>query len=148
MGGPTVSVLIADLDHFKRINDVYGHNVGDEVLREFARRLRDNIRPMDLPCRWGGEEFVVIMPDTPLQQAVSAGERLRQIVSETAFATTEGELRVTMSGGVAVSGGSQDAVESIVKRADDALYRAKSAGRNKVLVGADGVERSPQQGDA
>jgi two-component system, cell cycle response regulator len=136
MGGPSVSILIADLDHFKRINDVYGHNVGDEVLREFSRRLRDNIRPMDLACRWGGEEFVVIMPDTPSPQAQAAGDRLRQIVSETPIVTASGEhLRVTMSGGVSVSAGSQETVDSLVKRADDALYRAKSAGRDRVFTG-------------
>jgi two-component system, cell cycle response regulator len=150
MGGPSVSILIADLDHFKRINDVYGHNVGDEVLREFSRRLRDNIRPMDLACRWGGEEFVVIMPDTPSPQAQAAGDRLRQIVSETPIVTASGEhLRVTMSGGVSVSAGSQETVDSLVKRADDALYRAKSAGRDRVFTGEateETLDVSPDEG--
>ena len=77
MGGMPVSVLLCDIDHFKKVNDIHGHSAGDDVLREFGRRLRDNIRPMDLACRYGGEEFVVIMPETTQGLAHAAGERLR-----------------------------------------------------------------------
>jgi two-component system cell cycle response regulator len=132
MGGGPVSILLCDIDHFKRVNDIHGHAAGDDVLREFGRRLRENIRPADLACRYGGEEFVVIMPDTPQALAQQAGERLRQIICEEGFRINRGdELRVTMSGGVStVAPG--DTIDALLKRADDALYRAKSGGRNRV----------------
>jgi two-component system cell cycle response regulator len=133
MGGAPVSILLCDIDHFKKINDIHGHAAGDDVLREFGRRLRENIRPMDLACRYGGEEFVVIMPETTQAHAQEAGERLRQIIAETTFPIARGdELKVTMSGGVSTIIPSEDTMDALLKRADDALYRAKSAGRNKV----------------
>ena len=133
MGGAPVSILLCDIDHFKKINDIHGHAAGDDVLREFGRRLRENIRPMDLACRYGGEEFVVIMPETTQAHAQEAGERLRQIIAETTFPIARGdELKVTMSGGVSTIMPSEDTMDALLKRADDALYRAKSAGRNKV----------------
>jgi two-component system, cell cycle response regulator len=140
MGGGPVSILLCDIDHFKRVNDIHGHAAGDDVLREFGRRLSQNIRPADLACRYGGEEFVVIMPDTSQALATAAGERLRQIIGEEGFRINRGdELRVTMSGGVAtvVPG---DSLDALLQRADDALYRAKSGGRNRVeleTLGAD-----------
>ncbi|MEZ6030271.1 MAG: PleD family two-component system response regulator [Hyphomonadaceae bacterium] len=133
MGGAAASILLCDIDHFKKINDIHGHAAGDEVLREFGRRLRENIRPMDVACRYGGEEFVVIMPETSQALAQAAGERIRQIMAETTFAISRGdELKVTMSGGVATVIPPEDTMDALLKRADDALYRAKSAGRNKV----------------
>jgi two-component system cell cycle response regulator len=135
MGGQPVSVLLCDIDHFKRVNDIHGHSAGDDVLREFGRRLRENIRPMDLACRYGGEEFVVIMPETTQALAHAAGERLRQIIAEMPFPIGRGdELKVTMSGGVSTVTPPEDSIESLLKRADDALYRAKSAGRNLIEV--------------
>ncbi len=132
MGDPQVSVLIVDLDFFKRINDIYGHNAGDEVLKEFSRRLRENIRPMDLACRYGGEEFVIVMPETRPGLAYSAAERLRKKVAETPFRLKSGEdLRVTMSGGISTSEEDED-IDHLLKRADDALYQAKSNGRNRI----------------
>jgi two-component system cell cycle response regulator len=132
MGGTPVSVLLCDIDHFKKVNDIHGHAAGDDVLREFGRRLRDNIRPTDLACRYGGEEFVVIMPDTSQALATAAGDRLRQIISDEGFRINRGdELRVTMSGGVSTVL-PDDTIDALLKRADDALYRAKSAGRNRV----------------
>lgn len=132
MGGGPVSVLLCDIDHFKKVNDIHGHAAGDDVLREFGRRLRENIRPTDLACRYGGEEFVVIMPETTQALAQSAGERLRQIVAETPFVINRGdELKVTMSGGVSTVL-PEDTMDALLKRADDALYRAKTAGRNRV----------------
>jgi len=133
MGGDQVSVLLCDIDHFKKVNDFHGHAAGDDVLREFGRRLRDNIRPTDLACRYGGEEFVVIMPDTNQVLAESAGERLRQIISDTTFTINRGdELKVTMSGGVTTIIPPDDTIDAMLKRADDALYRAKTAGRNRI----------------
>ena len=132
-GGSPVSILMADLDHFKKINDFYGHNAGDEVLREFSRRLQDNIRPADLACRFGGEEFIVIMPDTTAALAVQAAERLRVKICERPFQLEPGEsLNVTMSGGVATVRAPDDTVEGLIGRADNALYRAKRGGRNLV----------------
>ncbi|MEZ5938105.1 MAG: PleD family two-component system response regulator [Hyphomonadaceae bacterium] len=133
MGGQGVSVLMVDIDHFKRINDVYGHGAGDDVLREFGRRMREHVRPTDLACRYGGEEFVIIMPDTAPGFASSAAERLRQTVAETPFLIGDGDsLAVTMSGGVATIVPPDETVDALLKRADEALYAAKSAGRNRV----------------
>lgn len=141
VGGGQVSVLICDIDHFKKVNDVFGHHSGDDVLREFADRLREHVRPIDLACRYGGEEFVVIMPDTSPVAARQAGERLRGVIAATPFIVAGGEkLKVTMSGGVATTFPPDDDIEAILKRADDALYRAKSAGRNCVEVERAGVE--------
>ena len=135
MGGQPVSILLCDIDHFKKVNDIHGHSAGDDVLREFGRRLRENIRPMDLACRYGGEEFVVIMPETSQALAQAAGDRLRQIIAESPFSIGRGdELKVTMSGGVSTIIPSEDTIESLLKRADDALYRAKSSGRNLIEV--------------
>jgi two-component system cell cycle response regulator len=135
MGGMPVSILLCDIDHFKKVNDIHGHSAGDDVLREFGRRLRENIRPMDLACRYGGEEFVVIMPETTQDLAQSAGERLRQIIAESPFPIGRGdELKVTMSGGVSTVVPPEDSIDGLLKRADDALYRAKSAGRNLIEV--------------
>lgn len=133
MGGERVSVLLADIDHFKRINDIYGHAAGDDVLREIGRRLRDHIRPTDLACRYGGEEFVVIMPDTSPDLALQAGERLRQVIAETPITIGRGEqIRVTMSGGVSTIIPPSDELDAMLKRADEALYRAKRNGRDRI----------------
>jgi two-component system cell cycle response regulator len=135
MGGMPVSVLLCDIDHFKKVNDIHGHGAGDDVLREFGRRLSENIRPMDLACRYGGEEFVVIMPETTQGLAHAAAERLRVIMEETPFTIGRGDqLRVTMSGGIATVIPPEDTVDDLMKRADEALYRAKGNGRNMVEV--------------
>jgi two-component system, cell cycle response regulator len=135
MGGMPVSVLLCDIDHFKKVNDIHGHSAGDDVLREFGRRLSENIRPMDLACRYGGEEFVVIMPETTQGLAHAAAERLRVIMEESPFMIGRGDqLRVTMSGGVATIVPPEDTVDALMKRADEALYRAKGNGRNLVEV--------------
>ncbi len=127
-----------DIDHFKRINDSFGHDVGDEVLREFAVRLATNVRVIDLPCRFGGEEFVVIMPDTPLAGAERVAERLRLHVSGSPFYVSGAAelLTVTISIGVACTLGPDDTPEALLKRADDAVYEAKSKGRNLVIAKA------------
>ena len=135
MGGQPVSILLADIDHFKKVNDIHGHSAGDEVLREFGRRLRDNIRPIDLACRYGGEEFVVIMPETTQALAHAAGERIRHLIGDMPFTINRGDqLKVTMSGGVATVIPPDDGLDALLKRADEALYRAKSNGRNLIEI--------------
>ena len=138
LGGEAVSALLIDIDHFKKINDGYGHDVGDEVLREFAVRLASNVRAIDLPCRYGGEEFVVVMPDTKLEDAQCIAERIRLHVAGSPFRVMGGSelLTVTISIGVAATVGAQDKPEALLKRADEAVYEAKAAGRNKVIAKA------------
>jgi len=133
-----LSVMIVDVDRFKSINDTYGHDGGDEVLREVAARLRRNLRGIDLVCRFGGEEFVVVMPDTELPLAQRVGERIRQQIAEKEFsvANTDEMISVTVSIGVAVLLQPQDTVEALMKRADRALYEAKTGGRNRVVAPA------------
>jgi two-component system cell cycle response regulator len=137
-GGEPVSALLVDIDHFKRINDTFGHGVGDEVLREFAVRLATNVRAVDLACRYGGEEFVVIMPDTGIEDAQRIAERLRGHVAGSPFKVPEidDSLAVTISIGVASTHGENDTAQDLLKRADDAVYEAKAAGRNLVVASA------------
>ena len=137
-GGEPVAVLMIDIDHFKTVNDSFGHDVGDEVLREFAVRLASNVRAVDLPVRHGGEEFVVVMPDTDLEAARRVAERIRLHVAGSPFRVMNGEelLTVTISIGVAASSGAGDSSHALVKRADEAVYVAKSQGRNRVIARA------------
>jgi len=136
--GKPVSFLILDIDYFKQVNDTHGHDIGDEVLREFASRISANVRGIDLACRYGGEEFVVVMPDTDLNFAYMVAERLRQAVADAPFRITPapGQLSVTISIGVTASEGTRDTPEALLKRADQALYRAKRDGRNRVVADA------------
>lgn len=133
-----LSLMITDIDKFKAINDSWGHDVGDEVLREFASRLRKNVRGIDLACRMGGEEFVVVMPDTEPAVAKKVAERIRMQIAQTPFpAGTGGKaIDVTVSVGVAGIGAGVDTVETLMKRADVALYQAKNGGRNRVVAAA------------
>jgi two-component system cell cycle response regulator len=137
-GGDPVSALMIDIDHFKKINDSFGHDIGDEVLREFAVRLASNVRAVDLPCRYGGEEFMVIMPDTSIADAERIAERIRLHVAGSPFRVAGGNelLTVTISIGVAATLGEGDHAEALLKRADEAVYEAKAAGRNKVIAKA------------
>jgi two-component system cell cycle response regulator len=136
--GKPVSFLIMDIDYFKQVNDTYGHDVGDEVLREFASRISQNVRGVDLACRYGGEEFVVVMPDTDMNFAYMVAERLRQAVADAPFqiGVEPGQLPVTISIGVTSSEGPSDTADALLKRADKALYRAKRDGRNRVVADA------------
>jgi two-component system cell cycle response regulator len=135
--GRDMAVMLVDMDFFKAVNDTYGHDIGDAVLREFALRLRRNIRGVDLACRFGGEEFVVLMPDTDFQQAKGVAERVRQAVAERLFEVGASRgLSVTISIGLALNEGATDTPESILKRTDIALYRAKREGRNRVVFDA------------
>lgn len=132
-----MAVMLIDMDYFKSVNDTHGHDVGDAVLKEFAQRLRRNIRGVDLACRFGGEEFVVLMPDTDFQQAQGVAERVRMAVAERGFETLDGrQLVCTVSVGLALNENRNDTPEMILKRADVALYRAKREGRNRVVFDA------------
>jgi len=136
--GKEISLIILDIDHFKAVNDTYGHDVGDEVLKEFSKRLLANIRGIDLACRFGGEEFVLVMPDTDLSFAFMVGERIRQCIAATTFNVSidSGSVDLTCSVGVACLEQLDDTPDSILKRADQALYRAKNDGRNRVVAEA------------
>lgn len=135
--GRVLSIMALDIDHFKPVNDTYGHDVGDMVLRECAERIGRNIRNVDMACRIGGEEFIIILPETNLAAAKKIAERLREQIEATPFAQSEvpDPIRITMSIGVAdLQAG--DSMESLLKRADQALYTAKRKGRNKVISDA------------
>jgi two-component system cell cycle response regulator len=137
-GGDPVALLVIDIDHFKKVNDGFGHAVGDEVLREFAVRLASNVRAMDLPVRFGGEEFVVVMPETELEHAHRIAERIRLHVAGSPFRVMGGEelLTVTISIGVAASLRAEDTPTKLIRRADEAMYEAKARGRNRVIAKA------------
>ncbi len=134
--GSALSVVILDLDHFKRINDTWGHPAGDQVLRESARVLRQNVREADLVGRYGGEEFMVILPGAGLREARTVLERCRLTLAEAEIATgSDQPLRVSASFGLACDETGGDlAAQTLIKSADEALYRAKENGRNRIEV--------------
>jgi two-component system, cell cycle response regulator len=132
--GKPLSYMITDIDRFKSINDTFGHDGGDAVLREFANLLRRQVRGADLVCRYGGEEFVVVMPDTDPEVAARVAERVRAAVAERAFDLPSGRVvPVTVSVGISSLEGGTDTIVALAKRADTALYDAKNSGRNKVV---------------
>ena len=124
--------MIFDIDHFKRINDHYGHKIGDQVLQKLAERCKKTSRTVDLISRHGGEEFVILLPETNLEAASRVAERLRQSIMNESFPTDAGSLRVTISVGVAEARES-DTLHTLIERADAALYKAKDSGRNRVI---------------
>lgn len=136
--GRAMSVCMTDIDRFKLINDTYGHDIGDAVLREFASRLRSAVRGADLACRYGGEEFVLVMPDTPPETAAGVAERLRMAIEQVPFRLGDVTvpLQVTASMGIASLSPQGDSPEALLKRADNALYEAKRGGRNRVVAAA------------
>jgi len=136
--GKPIAVLLVDIDYFKTVNDSHGHDAGDDVLREFALRIRKAIRNIDLACRYGGEEFVIVMPETDMAVATMVAERLRRRIASEPFTIQQGarNLDVTISIGIAALGGESDNAAAILKRADTALYRAKRDGRNRVVPDA------------
>ncbi|HZT25615.1 MAG TPA: PleD family two-component system response regulator [Pseudolabrys sp.] len=133
--GKPLALLILDIDYFKAINDGYGHDAGDDVLREFALRIRKSIRNIDLACRYGGEEFVIVMPETDMAVATMVAERIRRRIAGEPFVIQQGvrNLDVTISVGIAAFDGAKDTAAAVLKRADTALYRAKRDGRNRVV---------------
>lgn len=135
-----LSVALFDLDHFKLINDRYGHACGDEVLKAFAAEAQQTVRGCDALARWGGEEFLLLMPDTPLEEACMAAGRVRATLERKALSWRGQPVRVSLSAGVAESGVGET-IEVLVERADQALYAAKAGGRNR-------VEMAPQPSGA
>ena len=133
-----LSLVLCDIDFFKSVNDTHGHDVGDDVLREFGDRMRRSIRGADLACRYGGEEFVLVLPDTEPQIALAIAERLRLKMEQTPVAVAGGTktLNITISMGVAHVHGDNDSAEDMIRRADRALYEAKRQGRNRVMMAA------------
>jgi eukaryotic-like serine/threonine-protein kinase len=127
------SVVMFDLDHFKSVNDQYGHAVGDEVLTSVSARVKQTCRNVDIFGRSGGEEFVLLLPETSLKDALEIAERLRQVTQQP-LTTKAGELRVTMSLGVTQAEPLDETIDAVLERADAALYKAKRAGRNRVLT--------------
>ncbi len=126
------AALMVDIDHFKRVNDLYGHAIGDQALQGLARHLNSITRDIDIVGRYGGEEFVILLSETPLQVAREIAERLRSAVENSSLATDSGNLRVTISVGVAAFSRETPDLETLIARADQALYLAKHKGRNRV----------------
>jgi diguanylate cyclase (GGDEF)-like protein len=124
----SLSLVMLDIDHFKRINDTYGHTTGDSVLKELVRLIRDNLREVDILTRWGGEEFLILAPDTNKLAATTLAERLRQAVKEHDFPEAGS---VTISLGVAQYS-RKESVDELVSRVDEHMYLAKQSGRNRV----------------
>lgn len=127
-----ISMMMADLDHFKKINDAHGHHGGDQALVAFAETCRKVIRESDLLGRMGGEEFCLVLPETPLQQARVLAERLREATANLAVPLHDRHISLTVSIGLVELGGNEASLESMMRRADLALYRAKAEGRNRV----------------
>ena len=131
-----LALMVLDIDHFKRINDTLGHLGGDEVLVQIAHRCRDALRATDLLARWGGEEFIMLLPNTPLAQARQLAERVREsIIGMPAIIVSDQPVAVTASLGAAgIMPGQASTLEDLIRRADTALYMAKSAGRDQVSI--------------
>ncbi|MGM0593947.1 MAG: diguanylate cyclase, partial [Pseudomonadota bacterium] len=128
-----LSFLMVDVDHFKSVNDTYGHGIGDDALKRLAQTLTESMRPHDTVGRLGGEEFAIVLPEADAEEALAVAERLRQAVSEIVLDTDKGPLQFTCSIGAATYGAQDDGIESLMNRADDALYAAKTGGRNRVV---------------
>ena len=132
-----LGIMMADVDHFKKFNDTYGHLVGDQVLREVGRRLAEGVRTYDSVGRYGGEEFVVIVPGCKPADLAASAERLRRSIADTKFESSAGPLNVTLSLGIASGSEGANATtdsESLLRAADTALYAAKAGGRNRVGI--------------
>jgi diguanylate cyclase (GGDEF)-like protein len=131
--GRSLSAIMLDIDHFKQVNDTFGHAAGDQVLSNVARRLKAAVRSIDIVGRYGGEEFVLLLPETQLHGAGLLAERLRQKIAAEPVVTLAGPVSVTVSMGVAASSAEVRDVNALINNADAALYAAKRAGRNRVL---------------
>lgn len=135
VSGKALSLVVLDIDHFKQVNDTYGHQAGDDVLKCFAERLLKNIRGKDLACRFGGEEFVIAMPETDQELAFIVADRIRREISAHPVIAANGSIQIaiTVSAGISTAAGAHDSIEDMIRRADEALYVAKQNGRNQVV---------------
>jgi diguanylate cyclase (GGDEF)-like protein len=144
--GLSLGVLIGDLDHFKSVNDTYGHIAGDAVLREITKRMQYDVRPYDAVGRYGGEEFLILLPGCDSTQTADKADRLRRVIAQEPVDTSAGLLNITMSlGGVATKDWPSDTANQILQMADTALYHAKEAGRNRVVM-ASAADREEMHG--
>ncbi len=132
--GKPFSAIILDIDHFKRVNDTYGHPIGDQVLQVIAQRCQKGLRELDLIGRYGGEEFLVFLPETDWKTAFAIANRLRLLIAEVAIPTRAGPLRVTISLGVSQHVDADNGLDGMIERADQALYQAKAQGRNRAIA--------------
>jgi len=130
----SMSLLLLDIDHFKRVNDTHGHPAGDMVLREFARRLSNELRLGDIAGRWGGEEFLVILPRTDSAGGLEVAQRIRAAIAAAPFIAGNARITITVSGGC--FGGLGESTEQLLQCVDNGLYRAKAAGRNQIAAAA------------
>jgi len=132
-----LSMVMIDIDHFKQVNDTYGHAAGDKVLRAIAERISHNVRGVDLAARFGGEEFVIVMPDTDLAAARQIAERLRKVIAADTYDTGRDNIAIPLTVSMGIASLNRDDMDgtTVLARADDALYRAKRAGRNRLEVG-------------
>jgi diguanylate cyclase (GGDEF)-like protein len=144
----TVSLVLFDLDRFKEINDTHGHLCGDAVLNAVGARMRDVLRGSDLKCRYGGEEFLVLLPETPLHGARRVAESLRREISERHVQWTGGSVSVSASFGIAQALPGEINVQALIRRADRALYRAKEDGRNCIRVEEETIDSALRTGSA
>jgi diguanylate cyclase (GGDEF)-like protein len=129
-----IAVIMMDLDHFKNINDNYGHSVGDKVLKNVAITLENTVREIDISARIGGEEFAFILPETDADEASQLAERLRSNIQNMSVEHDGKTLQITASFGISVSNTTEQTLESMLTQADDALYIAKKKGRNQVKI--------------
>lgn len=131
----TCSIVLADIDHFKTVNDRYGHQKGDEILVCVAELITDQLRPYDIAARYGGEEFCLVLPETSLEEAVDIAERIRIKTENLQFSAESEGLKLTISFGVTCySGNTEETLDDLISRADKALYQAKEKGRNLVVT--------------
>ncbi len=127
------SCMIIDIDHFKKINDEYGHHTGDEVLKEIAKQIKNSLREIDIPARWGGEEFIILLPQTTKENAFKAATRISESIARLKFPNVSSQLTVSI-GITDIPNPSIESVEKFIQVADLALYEAKEKGRNKIVV--------------
>ncbi|WP_369413198.1 sensor domain-containing diguanylate cyclase [Pseudomaricurvus albidus] len=133
-----LSLIMADIDHFKRVNDTYGHPVGDRVIRSVAILMKELTREADVLCRWGGEEFLILLPDCNLKQSARVAEHIRQMLEDQTINVDGQDVSVTLSLGVAELK-ENETQDSLIARADEALFKAKNQGRNRVEVAGTGI---------
>ena len=128
-----LGIIMLDIDHFKKINDTHGHQAGDKVLCEFTDRIKQSLREYDVYGRWGGEEFVILLPETDQEKAAAAAERLRKLIKEKPFSTNGTSLNISASFGVTCCYDPYESFDTLLAKADEAMYEAKESGRNCVI---------------